>query len=260
MVVEEQPRVGRARSVAIRMSTEPPNLSSTSPAPTTPAPSAEAIWSAAPPTTGVPALKPVSAAPRSETTAEDLVRGDLARQGGARDMRERDQLVVDRVRREIDEAGLERPVLLDRALAREPPVDVVVGAEHGGDAGEDLGLVPLDPAQLGGDELLVDAVAGLGEKGLLVDLGAQLLDLGAAARVALLDARPEQAPGASSSTTAGSMPVTPTAAISAGDDAARAHELAHDRADVRPPLRRVFLRPAGMGRAQATGREASASV
>ena len=55
--------------------------------------------------------------------------------------------------------------------------------------------MPLDPSQLGGDELLIDPVAGLGEKRLLVDLGAQLLDLRAAARVALLDAGPQQAPG-----------------------------------------------------------------
>ena len=78
--------------------------------------------------------------------AEDVVRGDFARERAARDMRQRDQSVVDRMRREVDEARLERPVLLDRALAREPPVDVVVGAEHRADAREDLGLMPLDPS------------------------------------------------------------------------------------------------------------------
>ena len=104
------------------------------------------------------------------------MRGDLARQRAARDMRQRDQRIVDRVRREVDEASLQRPVLLDGALAREAPVDIVVRAEHGGDAREDFGLVPLDPSKLGGDELLIDAIAGLGEKGLLVDLGAKLVD------------------------------------------------------------------------------------
>ena len=59
---------------------------------------------------------------------------------------------------------------------------------------EDLGLVPLDPSELGSDELLIDAVAGLGEKGLFVDLGPELGDFGAAARVALLNAGAEQAP------------------------------------------------------------------
>ena len=123
------------------------------------------------------------------------MRGDLARQRAPRDMRKRDQRIVDRVRREVDEPSLERPVLLDGALACEAPVDIVVRAEHGADAREDFGLMPLDPSELRRDKLLIDSVAGLGEKGLLVDLGAELLDFSAAARVALLDAGPEQAPG-----------------------------------------------------------------
>ena len=49
--------------------------------------------------------------------AEDFVRGDFAWQRGARDMRQRDQRIVDRARLEVDEPGLERPVLFDRALA-----------------------------------------------------------------------------------------------------------------------------------------------
>ena len=96
--------------------------------------------------------------------AQDFVRGDLAGQRAARDMRKRDQRIVDRVRREVDETGLKRPVLLDRALAGEAPVDVVVGAEHGGDAREDFGLLALDPSKLRCDKLLIDSVAGLGDE------------------------------------------------------------------------------------------------
>ena len=177
------------------MSTEPPNFSSTSPALTIPAPSAEAMWSAAPPITGVPALKPALRRALIRDGAEDFMRGDLARQRVARDMRKRDQRIVERVRREVDESGLERPVLFDGAFAGKAPVDIVVGAEHGGDAREDLGLMPLDPSELRRDKLLIDSVAGLGEKRLFVDLGAKLLDFRAAARVALLDAGPQQAPG-----------------------------------------------------------------
>ena len=140
-------------------------------------------------------LKPAFRRAPIRDDAENLVRGDLARQGGARNMGERDQRVVDRVGLQVDEPRLERPVLLDRALAGEAPVDVVVRAEDRADASEDLGFVALDPSELAGDELLIDAVAGLGEKGLLVDLGPKLVDLGAAARVALLNARPQQAPG-----------------------------------------------------------------
>ena len=66
--------------------------------------------------------------------AEDLVRGDL--RGIAARGRWASATSASSIAWvcEIDEAGLQRPVLLDRALAREPPVDVVVGAEHGRDA------------------------------------------------------------------------------------------------------------------------------
>ena len=158
-----------------------------------------------------------------------------------------------RVRREVDETGFERPVLLDGALAGEAPVDVVVGAEHGGDAGEDLGLVALDPAKLGGDELLIDSIAGLGEKRLLVDLGAKLGDFGAAARVALLDARPQQAPGRVEQHHRRQHAGHADCGDLGGETPARAQELAHDLADVAPPLLRIFLRPADMVGAQRDG-------
>lgn len=82
----------------------------------TPAPSAEAIMSAAPPTTGVPAARPVSAAPCVDR-ADDLMGGPLWRDGIRADMGEPHQFVVDLRRRDIDEACFERPVLLDRAGA-----------------------------------------------------------------------------------------------------------------------------------------------
>ena len=154
------------------------------------------------------------------------------------------------LRLEVDEASLERPVLFDGALAGEAPVDIVVGAEHGRDAREDLRLMPLDPSELCGDELLIDAVAGLGEKRLLVDLGAKLLDFRAAARVALLNARP--AAGARRSRAA-----RPPATCRSRRprrcrrrDAACAQKLAHDFADVAPPLLGILLRPADMVGAQ----------
>ncbi len=168
-------------------------------------------------------------------------------------MRQRDQRIVDRARLEVDEASLERPVLLDRAFAGEAPVDVVVGAEHGANAREDLALMPLDPAELGGDKLLVDPVAGLGEKGHLVDLGAQLLDLRAAARVALLDAGPQQATGTVKKDDGGQHAGHADRGDVGRRDAARAQKLAHDFADVAPPLLGIFLRPADMVRAQRDG-------
>jgi hypothetical protein len=54
-------------------------------------------------------------------------------------MGERDQRLVDRMGREIEEARLERPVQLDRPLAGQAPVDIVVGAEDGGDMAKTSG-------------------------------------------------------------------------------------------------------------------------
>ena len=208
------------------------------------------MWSAAPPMTGVPALKPALRRALIGDGAQDFVRGDLARQRAARDMRKRDQRIVDRVRREVDETSLERPVLLDRALAGEPPVDIVVRAEHGGDAREDFGLMPLDPAELGRDKLLIDAVAGLGEKRLFVDLGAKLLDFRAAARIALLDAGPQQAPVGVEKHHGRQHAGHADRGDVGCRDAARAQELAHDLADIAPPLLGILLRPTDMVGAQ----------
>ncbi len=205
------------------------------------------MWSAAPPMTGVPALSPLSAAPSVGDDAQDFVRGDLARQRAPRDMRKRDQRIVDCVRREVDEPSLERPVLLDRALAREAPVDVVVRAEHRADARKDLGLMPLDPSQFRRDELLIDSVAGLGEKGLLVDLGAKLLDFRAAARIALLDAGPEQAAGIVEEDDRRQHAGHADRGDVGRRDAARAQKLAHDFADVCSTIARDLPRPSRHG-------------
>ena len=104
------------------------------------------MWSAAPPMTGVPAFGPLLRRALFRHGAQDFVRGDFARHCAARDMSKRYERIVERVRREVDEASLQRPVLFDRALAGKPPVDIIVGAEKGGDAREDLGLMPLDPS------------------------------------------------------------------------------------------------------------------
>ena len=111
-------------------------------------------------------------------------------------MGERDQCVVDRVAPEVDKARFQRPVLLDRPFAGETPVDVIVGAEHGGDAGEDLGFVTLDPpAASRATSCWLTPLPALREEDLLVDLGPKLIDFGAAARVALLNAWAQKAAG-----------------------------------------------------------------
>src|SRR6202035_644143 len=109
-------------------------------------------------------------------------------------MGERNERIVERVRREVDESSFQRPVLFDGTFAGEAPVDKVVGAEHGGDAHEDLGLMPFDPSELRRDELLIDSIAGLGEEGPFVDLRAKLFDFRATARIALLNTGTEQPP------------------------------------------------------------------
>ena len=178
------------------------------------------------------------------------MRGDFAGQGAARNMRKRDQRVVERVRREVDESSFQRPVLFDRALPGEPPVDIVVRAEHCGDAREDFGLVPFDPSELRRDKLLIDSIAGLGEKDLFVDLRAKLLDFRAAARIALLNAGPQQAPGRIEKHHSRQHPRHADSGDVGCGDSSRVQELAHDLADIAPPLLGVLLRPTNMVRAQ----------
>ena len=97
---------------------------------------------------------------RSRDLADHLLRGTDRRQPIRCDPGQRDQLGIEAAGRNIDQPGLERPVLLDAARAREPPGDVVVGAEHRRDPREHLRLVALDPAQLRRHQLLIDAAAG----------------------------------------------------------------------------------------------------
>ena len=108
--------------------------------------------------------------------------------------------------------------------------------------------MPGHPAQLGGDELLVDAIAGPGEKLRLVQLGLHLCDFLPAAPVALLDRGPQDV-ACSIKQHEGRQ--------HAGDadrvdcvrfDSRYRNDLAGDLRDVLPPLKRVFLGPAGMGR------------
>ena len=64
------------------------------------------------------------------------MRDALLREGVARQMGQRDEVGADRVLRQIDEAGFERPVLFDAGDAGEAPVDIVIGAERRADARE----------------------------------------------------------------------------------------------------------------------------
>ncbi len=116
-----------------------------------------------------------------------------------------------------------------------------------------FGLMPLDPSELRRDKLLIDSIAGLGEKRLFVDLRAKLLDFRAAARVALLDAGPQQ----TSVEVEKHQSRQHARHADSGDvgcrDARRAQQFAHDLADVGPPLLGIFLRPADMVGAQRDG-------
>src|SRR4029079_1313302 len=60
---------------------------------------------------------------------------------GAGKVRQRDQIVVERIRRKVDQASLERPVAFEGTHARQAPVDIVVGTEDGCDPGKNLRLV-----------------------------------------------------------------------------------------------------------------------
>src|ERR1700745_1765968 len=104
-------------------------------------------------------------------------------------MCKRNEFVSNRMRSQLHEAGLKRPVLLDCTLTGESPIDIVIGPEHRRNAPEILRLVALKPPQFAADQLLVDAVARLDQKESFVDLCPQRSYLRTAATVALLDAR-----------------------------------------------------------------------
>src|ERR1700677_806279 len=108
-------------------------------------------------------------------------------------MRQRDEIVVDRLIGEVDEAALEGPIALEAAPAGQPPVNVIVRAEHRTNPGKDLRLMAFEPAQLGSDQLLIDAVAAAAQEFRLVDLGREFRDFSCGAAVALLNAGPEYA-------------------------------------------------------------------
>ena len=104
------------------------------------------------------------------------------------------------------------------------------------------------PAQLGGNELLVDSVAGFGEELRLIELSFHLRHFLPAAPIALLDRGAqhiavciEQHEGRKH---AGDADRIDRIRLDAG----HREDLAGDLRDVVPPLARVFLGPAGMGR------------
>ena len=184
--------------------------------------------------------------------AEDAVREGLSRQRRAVDVGERHEVVRDLMRGDVDEAAFECPVLLDGALAGQLPVDVVIGAEDGGDACEDLRLVPLDPAQLGDHQLLVDAVAGAAHEGGRIEFGGEFAHFGAAASVALLDRGSEKLARSVEKHDGGKHAGDADRRDRLGADAARL-ELGDDGADVRPPLAGIFLRPPRLRRGEGHG-------
>src|ERR1700694_674597 len=94
--------------------------------------------------------------------------------------------------RHIVETALRRPVLFERVVVRQMVDDEVVGAAEMRGTFDDLRFVPLEPAPLGIDTLLVGNAACDAEKLVQVNRRSQLLDLGNSARVVLLDTSTER--------------------------------------------------------------------
>ena len=77
---------------------------------------------------------------------------------------------------QINKAGLKSPVLFNRLLAGQLPIDEIIRAEHSVDAFEIVRFMLFKPAQLRSNELLVDAItSGLREL-CLVDFACNLGD------------------------------------------------------------------------------------
>ena len=154
---------------------------------------------------------------------------------------------------EVQEAGFERPVALGGALAGEAPGDVVVGAGEGAGGGEGCGFVAGEPAQLGGGDLLVEAVAGGGEEGGLVGGGEEFGEFHVAAGIRLLDAG-AQGVAVGIQEHQGREHAGDADAGQGGAGAGLGgEEFLADFADVLPPLARIGLGPARMRGAEGGG-------
>ena len=118
MAVHEQPRIRPRRVGGDEDVARAAELQQHIALRTTPAAQAEATWSAAPATTGSPSGKPLSAAAAAVTCPMMVW---LAATGGSvarRDAGERHQVRRDLPVREVHEARLQRPVVLDHRVDR----------------------------------------------------------------------------------------------------------------------------------------------
>ncbi len=188
--------------------------------------------------------------------ADDLVGPVQLRQDVRPDMAQRHQIRRDPAIRQIDEAGFQRPVALDRAASGQAPVDVVIGAEQGRDPPEPVGLMALQPAQLRRHQLLVDAVAGAPDEGGRIDLGGERSHLGAGPAVALLDAPAQQLALGIQQHDRRQHAGDPNRRDRGAGQAGGLQQLRNQGADIRPPLLRRLLGPArllGMERDRAAG-------
>ena len=241
---------GANRSTAKRTSPAPPILRTSSPGAAWAA-SAAATWSALPATTGVPAESPVSrAAPRvTPPTTSWGARTGASQSSSIPAASKRGAIPV--APPGVPEPGLERPVLLEAPLAREPPRDVVVGAEHAPDRAGDGALVAGEPEDLRADELLAERLARRGEEGIIVEPRAERGDLLARAPVVLLDRGAERAVAGAQQHESGHH-----AAHAHRGHVRQRHVLTHAadaRDGIRPPGVGIALGPAGMRRHQIVG-------
>ena len=183
-----------------------------SPAPTTPTPTALAAWSPPPATTGVPARRPVAAAASALTDAGDLGPLERRRQPARGiDPSARQHLGRPVARGEVEQDRARAIGLVDRVLAGQPQADVVLGQQDVGRPAPDVGLVVADPHELGRGEAGQGVVAGDLDEPLGPDRRPDRVALGGGALVVPQDRRPEDAVGASSSTSPCICPVRPTA-------------------------------------------------
>ena len=119
--------------------------------------------------------------------ANDFMRRLGGWQGRRIDMAKGDEIGCQGPGFQGQEAGLEGPVLLNKSVAGEFPVDKVVRSEDGGYPLKDMVLVPLNPAQFVRNELLVDAVPRELEEIRRINFFFDFCHLGAGTPVTLLN-------------------------------------------------------------------------
>ena len=151
---------GEKRALETKSTPEVPIETKAVPGVTTPTPQAAAALSPAPPATTTAPPTPQRAARSGRRSPEGGAALDEARHVGAGEAGRLEQVVGPVAGGDVEPEGAGGVGHLRDVVAGQAEADVVLGQQHGVDAGEDLGLVLAEPGDLRGGEAGHGDVAG----------------------------------------------------------------------------------------------------